>query len=63
MMYEIIATLRIARDEHGIYVGVVDFMDGGAPESVEGHDTLEGLCTRVARMVAATQRERDGELS
>ena len=61
MMFEIIATLRIARDEHKIYRGVLDFGDGSAPESIEGHDTLDALCTRAARMVAATMSERDGD--
>ena len=54
MSWETIATLRIARDEEGTYVGVLDLHDGGAPESLEGFSTLEGLCTRASRMIAAS---------
>lgn len=58
MIYEVIAVLRIARDEQGTYIGVLSFEDGGAPESLEGFSTLEGLCTRAARMVAASLDEQ-----
>lgn len=54
MIYEVLATVRIARDQDGIYLATLDFMDGGAPETIEGHTTLEALCARVARMTAAT---------
>lgn len=62
-MYEVVATLRVARDEHGIYMGVLDFGDGAAPESLEGYDTLDALFTRASRMVAATLAENEDEAS
>lgn len=54
MIYEVLATIRVARDQDGIYMATIDLGDGSAPESIEGHTTIESLCLRAARMVAAS---------
>lgn len=59
-MYEVIATLRIARDEHGLYTGVVDYGDGPV-EPLEGHTTLVGLMELAARRIKDELRSRDDE--
>jgi hypothetical protein len=58
MIYEVVATLRIARDEHDIYTGVIDYGDGPV-EPLEGHATLVGLMEVAARRIADELRSRD----
>lgn len=61
MIYEVIATIRVARDEYGIYLGTIDHMDGSAPEVLEGYNTLDALTTSCSRSIAERRREEGGE--
>jgi len=60
MIYEVIATLRIARDEHSLFTGVIDYGDGPI-EPLEGHTTLVGLMEVAARRITDELRSRDDE--
>jgi hypothetical protein len=59
-MYEVIATLRVARDEYGLYTGVIDYGDGPA-EPLEGYNTLTGLMETAAKRIKDELRSRSEE--